>query len=119
VKIKVDEDLPKRVAEALRAVVPDTRTVLEEGLSGMLDTALWETVQREERFLITGDKAFANIRQYPPGTHAGVLLLRPDEVGIPQMMALIREVLNLGILESLGGCIAVSTPRRIRVRRPA
>ena len=64
-KIKVDEDLPKRVAEALRAVVPDTLTVLEEGLSGILDTALWETVQREERFLITGDKAFANIRQYP------------------------------------------------------
>jgi len=35
------------------------------------------------------------------------------------MMDLIREVLKLGILESLGGCIAVSTPRRIRVRRPA
>jgi len=32
-------------------------------------------------------------------------------------MDLIREVLNLGILESLGGCIAVSTPRRIMLRR--
>jgi predicted nuclease of predicted toxin-antitoxin system len=56
-KIKVDEDLPKKVAEAVRGVVPDTLTVIEEGLSGILDPALWETVQREQRFLITSDKA--------------------------------------------------------------
>ena len=117
-KIKVDEDLPKRVAEAVRGMVPDTLTVIEEGLSGILDPALWETVQREQRFLITGDKAFANIKKYPPGRHAGVLLLRPDEDGIPQLMDLIQEVLKLGILENLGGCIAVATPGRMRVRRP-
>jgi len=117
-RIKIDEDLPKKVAEAVRGVVPDTLTVIEEGLSGILDPALWETVQREQRFLITGDKAFANIREYPPGSHAGVLLLRPDEDGIPQLMDLIQEVLKLGILENLEGCIAVATPRRMRVRRP-
>lgn len=117
-RIKIDEDLPRGVAEAIRGVVPDTLTVIEEGLSGILDPALWETVQREQRFLITGDKAFANIKRYPPGTHPGVLLLRPDEDGIPQMLDLIRDVLKLGILEGIGGCIAVATPRRVRVRRP-
>ncbi|MEW5818139.1 MAG: DUF5615 family PIN-like protein [Spirochaetota bacterium] len=117
-KIKIDEDLPKGVAEAVRGVVPDTLTVIDERLSGILDPALWATVQREQRFLITGDKAFANIKRYPPGTHAGVLLLRPDEDGIPHILVLIQDVLKLGILESLGGCIAVATPRRIRVRRP-
>ena len=106
------------MAEAVREVVPDTLTVIEEGLSGIVDPTLWEITQKEQRFLITGDKAFANIKQYPPGTHSGVLLLRPDEDGIPQMIELIREVLNLGMLESLGGCIAVATPRRMRVRRP-
>ena len=62
-KIKVDENLPKKVAEAVRGVVPDTLTVIEEGLSGILDPALWEAVQREQRFLITGDKAFAKIKK--------------------------------------------------------
>jgi predicted nuclease of predicted toxin-antitoxin system len=115
---KIDQDLPKGVAEAVREVVLDTLTVIEENLSGILDPRLWEIAQKEERFLITGDKAFANIKQYPPGTHAGVLLLRPDEDGIPQMIQLIRDVLNLGVLESLGGSTAVATPRRMRVRRP-
>jgi predicted nuclease of predicted toxin-antitoxin system len=117
-KIKIDEDLPKSAAEAVRRLVPDTLTVVEEGLSGTLDPELWRIVQREQRFFITGDKAFANIKKYPPGTHAGVLLLRPDEDGIPQMMDLIQEVLKLGILENLGGCIAVASPGRLRVRRP-
>jgi predicted nuclease of predicted toxin-antitoxin system len=117
-KIKLDEDLPKAVAESVRREVPDTLTVLDEGLSGVLDPSLWKTVQREKRFLITGDKAFADIRRYPPGTHAGVLLLRPDENGILQMKGLIQDVLNLGDLESLEGCIAVATPGRLRVRRP-
>jgi hypothetical protein len=117
-KIKIDEDLHKSTAEAVRRLVPDNLTVFEEGLSGTLDPPLWKIVQKEQRFLITGDKAFANIKKYPPGTHAGVLLLRPDEDGIPQMMDLIQEVLKLGILENIGGCVAVATPRRMRVRRP-
>jgi predicted nuclease of predicted toxin-antitoxin system len=117
-KIKIDEDLPKSVAESIRSVVPDTLTVLEEELCGVLDPALWETAQKEGRFLITGDKAFANIRQYPPGTHAGVLLLRPDECGTHQMRTLVQDVLKLSNLESLLGCVAVAMPGRLRVRRP-
>jgi len=39
-KIKVDEDLPKRVAEAVRGVAPDTLTVIDEGLSGILACTL-------------------------------------------------------------------------------
>jgi predicted nuclease of predicted toxin-antitoxin system len=117
-KIKVDEDLPKGIAESLRRVIPDTLTVLEEGLSGTLDPKLWVTAQREGRFLITGDKAFANIKKYPPGTHHGVLLLRPNETGVLQMCGLVDDVLKLGNLENLARCIAVASPGRLKVRRP-
>jgi predicted nuclease of predicted toxin-antitoxin system len=118
-KIKIDEDMPGSLAEAVMKVVPDTLTVIDEGLSGILDPGLWAIVQKEQRLLITGDKAFANITKYPPGTHSGVLLLRPDEDGIIPIMELIQEVLKLDILENLRGCIAVATPKNIRVRRPA
>jgi predicted nuclease of predicted toxin-antitoxin system len=117
-KIKIDEDLPKAVAEMVRKQILDTLTVVEERLSGTLDPDLWKIIQEEKRFLITGDKAFANIRRYPPGTHFGVLLLRPEEEGIPQLKLLIDEVLKLGMLEKLSGCIGVATPGRLRIRRP-
>jgi predicted nuclease of predicted toxin-antitoxin system len=118
-KIKIDEDLPKTVGELISAYFQDTTSVLEEGLSGTLDPALWKVVQMEGRFLITGDKGFANIRKYPPGTHYGVLLLRPEFAGIPQMKQLTQEVLRSGVLDKMAGCISVATPGRIRIRRPA
>ena len=40
-KIKIDEDLPKAVAEIVREQIPDTITVVEERLSGTLDPDLW------------------------------------------------------------------------------
>ena len=117
-KIKIDEDLPKAVAEMVRKQILDTLTVVEERLSGTLDPDLWKIIQEEKRFFITGDKAFANIRRYPPGTHSRVLLLRPEEEGIPQLKVLIDEVLKLGMFEKLSGCIGVATPGRLRIRRP-
>ena len=39
-------------------------------------------IQKDERYLVTADKGFGDIRTYPPGTHHGILLLRPDEDGI-------------------------------------
>ena len=117
-KIKIDEDLPKAVAEMVRRQIQDTTTVVGEMLSGILEPDLWKIIQKEERFLITGDKAFANIRRYQPGTHFGVLLLRPEENGIPQLKLLISEVLKSGMLEKLSRCIAVATPGCLRIRRP-
>jgi len=117
-KIKVDDDLPKAVAESLRRVIPDTLTVVDEGLSGTLDPKLWDAAQREGRFLITGDKAFANIMKYPPGTHYGVLLLRPKEKGILQLRKMVEDVIKLGNLDNLSGCVAVASPGRLKVRRP-
>jgi len=117
-KIKIDEDLPKAVVELVRDLFPDTASVLEERICGTLDPALWEITQKEQRFLITGDKGFADIRRYPPGTHCGILLLRPESEGIPQMKQLVQEVLKSGMLEALTGCIGVATPGKLRIRRP-
>ena len=57
-------------------------SVIEQGMGGTKDEALWQAVQTEERFLVTADKGFGDIRNHPPGSHYGVLLLRPGQAGI-------------------------------------
>ena len=57
-------------------------------MGGAKDVVLWQAAQSEQRFLITADKGFGDIRVYPPGTHAGVLLLRPEEDGIGPLESL-------------------------------
>ncbi|MCP4164576.1 MAG: hypothetical protein GY759_01635 [Chloroflexi bacterium] len=116
-RIKVDEDLPAVVAELLQAQGYDSVTVIDQGMGGWKDPALWQVVQKEERFLVTADKGFGDVRYYPPGKHAGVLLLRPDEHGIRPLIELMQKVLTHYRIEALQGLLTVATPRSIRIRR--
>jgi predicted nuclease of predicted toxin-antitoxin system len=116
-KIKVDEDLPWKVAALLREKSYQADSVVEQGMSGWKDAELWAKIQTESRFLITADKGFANILAYPPGKHAGVMLLRPDQDGIRPTVELIERVLQSYDLNALASTTTVVTPRSIRVRR--
>lgn len=114
-KVKVDEDLPRSFTELLRSRGHDADDVQDEGLGGQPDENIWVAAQREGRFLITGDKEFADIRQHPPGTHTGVLLLRPDIENREAFRTLLLAVLDATTLEDLQGQIAVVSPRGLRV----
>lgn len=116
-KVKVDEDLPSVIAEMARQAGYSAVTVLDQGIGGVKDHVLWKVVQAERRFLITADKGFGNIRNYPPGSHEGVLLLRPDQEGILPLVDLFRHVLVQQRLENFRGMLAVATTRGIRVRK--
>jgi predicted nuclease of predicted toxin-antitoxin system len=117
VRIKVDEDLPRAVT-ALRVTAgyTDTMSVTDQRMGGWPDTALWEAVQKEGRFLVTADKGFADARSHPPGGHAGVLLLRPDADGLQPLIDLLRRVLAAGNISTLEGTVSVATPRGVRTR---
>ena len=75
-RFKVDEALPRQIADLLTVHGHDAATVGGRGWQGMSDEILWPRVQNEWRWLMTADKGFADLRQYPPGSHAGVILLR-------------------------------------------
>ncbi len=115
--IKVDEDLPKAATSLLRERGYEAVNVIEQKMGGTKDPALWQTIQDEQRFLVTADKGFADVRSHPPGTHAGVMLLRPDQDGIRPVVELLEQVLAGYDLQALVGAITVVTPRGIRIRR--
>jgi predicted nuclease of predicted toxin-antitoxin system len=87
-------------------------------MSGRKDPALWEVVRKEGRFLVTSDKGFGDIRAYPPGTHPGILVLRPDQDGIRPLVELTELVLERTRLDDLARFVSVVTPRGLRTRRP-
>ena len=117
IKLKVDEDLGKAVTQLLQARGVSAEGVYEEGMSGWKDPDLWQVGQREERFLITADKGYADLRKYPAGTHHGVMLLRPDQEGIRPMVELLEKVLNQYDISVLSGTVTVVIARNIRIRR--
>jgi predicted nuclease of predicted toxin-antitoxin system len=116
-RVKVDEDLPRQLAELLNHLGHDALTVREQGWRGASDDDLWERVQAERRWLITADKGFADLRRYPPGSHAGVVLLRPAEESRRAYLELATIAGERLRFDEIAGAVAVVTDRGIRIRR--
>jgi len=115
-KIKLDENLPARLAGLLATYGHDVHTVPDENLSGYPDEDIWKAVCNEGRFLITQDLDFSDTRRFSPGTHAGLLLLRLREPGANALLAAVASVAEE--LDHWQGCFVVLTENKLRVKRP-
>ncbi|MBI2820185.1 MAG: DUF5615 family PIN-like protein [Acidobacteria bacterium] len=117
-KIKLDENLPYGLASRLSNHGHSVETVSEENLTGAPDEKVWEAAQREQRFLITQDLDFSDMRRFAPGRHFGILLVR---LGNPTRRALLQRVESLFMTENVTAwerCFVVATEHKVRVRRP-
>ena len=68
-------------AELVHGAGHVAQRVTEQGLSGAKDSALWQHVCDTEQLFITLDLDFSDVRRFVPGTHPGVLLIRPRGKG--------------------------------------
>jgi predicted nuclease of predicted toxin-antitoxin system len=78
VKIKLDENLPATTGSIFAEAGHDVDTVADEGLAGSDDPTVSRVASEAARLVITLDRGFGDIQRYPPGTHAGILVLRLD-----------------------------------------
>ena len=117
-RIKLDENLPVTLAPLLSVLEHDVDTVPEEQLQGRRDPVIWQAAQTAERFLITQDMDFSDIRQFRPGTHRGILLLRLRTPGRTALTARLVSIFQTEDVESWSHCFVVATERKIRVVRP-
>lgn len=115
--IKIDENVPARVAPVLQGMGHDVDTVADEGLTGADDEAIRRAARDAERLLITQDLDFSNVRDLQPGSRGGVLLLRLRCPGRNALLERVRHLFESESVEQWAGCIVVASERKIRVRR--
>jgi len=117
-RVKLDENLPLRIAIELRARSHDVQTVGEEGLTGRADADIWQASQREGRILITQDLDFSDSRKFQPGSHHGIVLIRLRSPSRKNLIARANELFDTEDVSGWCGCFVVVTERKIRIRRP-
>ena len=118
-RIKLDENLPLKLAVALTDLGHDVETVLEEGLAGHADTHIWQIVQQEKRVLITQDLDFSDAREFLPGTHSGILVVRLSAPSRERLLARVPEIFQTEAVHQWSGCLVVVTDHKVRILRPA
>lgn len=116
-RFKLDENLGQRPLEILRRAGYEGDRITEQGLGGAPDEEVWRHVVELDRFFVTLDLDFSDVRRYPPGSHPGILLLRPRSRSTFAVSEVLRRVLEDGSLEDLRGTLAVADPRHTRIRR--
>lgn len=115
-RFKLDENIPRAVAEALRAAAHDADTALDEALGGGSDARLMDACRRERRVLVTLDLDFADIRLYPPAGHAGIWVLRPPLQNVQALLDAISGALALLSSEPADRRLWIIERDRVRVR---
>lgn len=117
-KIKLDENLPLRLAIPLRELGHDVHTLRDESLLGHGDMEIWDRTQKESRFLITQDLDFSDLRQFAPGSHHGILLVRLRSPNRRDLIERVGELFRKENVDEWAGCFVVATERKIRVLKP-
>ncbi len=116
-KLKLDENLPRALAVTLKDLGHDTQTVNDENLEGSEDSAIWDAVQHEQRFLITQDLDFSDARRFSPGKHYGILLVRLRQPSRANLLDRVQEIFQSESVDQWVGCFVVATERKVRVVR--
>jgi len=117
-KIKIDECIPQECSALLLQKGYNTETVYQEGLQGAPDNEVWSASQKEQRFLITTDLDFSDIRYYKPGEHAGILLIRLAKEGKGRLLSYFQRLLSQYNIEEWQGYLVVATDHKIRIKAP-
>lgn len=118
-KLKLDENLPESLVPALVALGHDVDNVRLEGLAGQSDPNVWQAAQLEGRLLITQDLDFSDVRQFKPGTHHGLVLVRLRVPGRRALAARIAEAFRSSDSGSWSRCFILLTDSKLRVQRPS
>ena len=115
-RFKVDENLHPDVASRLRLAGHDAMTVLEQGMRGHADCDIAAVCRQESRAIVTADLDFSNIRQYPPGDYAGIIVLRLVNSCRSAVLTALERLIPMFDHHSLQSRLWIVDERRIRIR---
>ena len=76
IKFLTDENIAVSLVKAIRKKGYDVKDVKEERLFGTEDNEIINIANKENRIILTHDKDFANLLNFPLTSHKGVILLR-------------------------------------------
>jgi len=118
VKFKLDENLPASSAAILAGAGHDVDTVGQERLSGAPDPEVVAAAAAAQRVLVSLDVGLGDIRAYPPGSHAGIVVLRLTDQSAPAVGKAVSDLAALTNADGLAGAVSVLQRGLLRIRHP-
>jgi predicted nuclease of predicted toxin-antitoxin system len=114
----VDANVPLSVAPLIRSLGNEATGVREIGMGSADDSVIARHARDNAFCLITRDKDFGDIRNYPPGDYSGIVVLDlPEDFTATEVLRILEVFLSRKEwLERLPGRLAIVEPSRVRFR---
>jgi predicted nuclease of predicted toxin-antitoxin system len=115
-KLKLDENLSRSVAELCCTAGHDVATVRDQGLHGAPDERVFEVSAQKGRVLVTLDRDLGQVLRFPPDQGAGVVVIdigpRASHRGLLDRT---RELLTMLETRSPERALWIVEPGRVRI----
>ncbi len=115
-EFKLDENLPRELADDLARLGHDADTVESEGLRVASDIEVLRAALKSNRILMTLDKGVTSLLENETHQRRGIVLFRPVQSGRGAVIGFVRSSLQSLLEIDLVGRVVVVTTSRIRVR---
>lgn len=116
----VDADMPRATVGLVSSYGHDCVDVRDVGYGGRADSEIAMLAAREQRCIIKCDWGFADVRAYPPSSHAGIVVLGvPEHADRESKLEVLRVFLEEEeVVTQMAGRLAIVEKGRIRLRPP-
>jgi len=113
----IDASLPRLCRSVLHQAGHEATDVRDIGLTTAADPVIAAYAVQHQFCILTGDYDFADIRQFPPREHAGIVLLSLPKEGatVDVVCDILRKFLS-DMPSDLHGRLFVTRNGRIRIR---
>jgi len=116
-KFLTDENIPSAIIDFLQGKDFDVKDVRGIGKSGASDEEVMELARNEERVLISFDKHFADIINYPLHSHFGIIRIRIHPPLIQSVIDSFERFLKQFDIGSIKGTLVILEKNGFRIRR--
>jgi predicted nuclease of predicted toxin-antitoxin system len=113
--VKLDENVPDSVGTLLRQAGHDVALARDQQLAGAADDRLLAVASSEGRALVTLDRDFTNTLRHPPGTCAGIVVIRLHAQTLPLIRRSAQELARLFTDESPSGHLWILDESKLRI----
>jgi len=115
-RFKIDENLHPEAAGLLADAGHEVTTLSAQGLRGRPDGEIARICRGENRVLITLDKGFGDISNYPPLQYPGIIVCRLAVQSRSNVVAVMKQLIPWIEQRPLTGRLWIVDEREIRIR---
>jgi len=81
------------------------------------DARIFSFAQKQGRILITRDKGFGNLSEYPLGTHNGIIVIRDPNLTAAKITRIFRQAWSQLDEHQVQGSLVIISRKKVRIRR--